>query len=127
MRRFRTLPTTAVVTTRAGRRRPRLPSEQAVTRTGLRGWLTRHQAWLFLPLTLREGLALKLHGFQDLRRQTGRDRLVEDTLLVAHVAGYVTLFLTGCSLSARVAGWGSNRGLVRVSRPVRVHGRRASW
>lgn len=74
-------------------------SEQAVTRTGLRGWLTRHQAWLFFPLTLREGLALKLHGFQDLRRQTGRDRLLEDTLLVAHVAGYVTLFLTTMPLA----------------------------
>jgi fatty acid desaturase len=65
-------------------------SEQAATRTGFRGWLTRHQAWLFF-LTLLEGLALKLHGFQDLRRRTGRERLVEGTLLVAHVAGYVAL------------------------------------
>lgn len=63
---------------------------EPVTRTGFRGWLTRHQAWLFFPLTLLEGLALKLHGLQDLRRQTGRERLVEGTLLVALVAGCVT-------------------------------------
>jgi fatty acid desaturase len=69
-------------------------SKQAATRAGFRGWLTRHQAWLFFPLTLLEGLALKLSGFQDLRRQSGRERLVEGTLLVAHVAGYLTLLLT---------------------------------
>lgn len=69
-------------------------SGQAATRTGFRAWLTRHQAWLFFPLTLLEGLALKLHGFQDLRRRTGRERLVEGTLLVAHVAGYIILLVT---------------------------------
>ncbi|WP_420032396.1 fatty acid desaturase family protein [Streptomyces sp. cg28] len=69
-------------------------SGQAATRTGFRGWLTRHQAWLFFPLTLLEGLALKVSGFQDLRRQSGRERLVEGALLVAHVVGYVTLLLT---------------------------------
>ncbi|MFI7009392.1 fatty acid desaturase family protein [Streptomyces sp. NPDC050145] len=69
-------------------------SRQAATRVGFRGWLTRHQAWLFFPLTLLEGLALKIYGFQDLRRQSGRERLVEGGLLVAHVLGYLTLLLT---------------------------------
>ncbi|MFI5662202.1 fatty acid desaturase family protein [Streptomyces sp. NPDC051684] len=69
-------------------------SKQAATRAGFRGWLTRHQAWLFFPLTLLEGLALKIYGFQDLRRQGRRERLVEGAFLVAHVAGYVTLLLT---------------------------------
>ncbi|MFG2319520.1 fatty acid desaturase family protein [Streptomyces tendae] len=73
--------------------------EQAATRTGFRGWLTRHQAWLFFPLTLLEGLALKLHGFRDLRRRQGRARLVEGALLVAHVAGYGTLLLTTMPLA----------------------------
>ncbi|MFZ3572016.1 fatty acid desaturase family protein [Streptomyces sp. BH097] len=73
-------------------------SKQAATRAGFRGWLTRHQAWLFFPLTLLEGLALKLYGFQDLRRQSGRERLVEGAFLVAHVAGYLTLLLTTMSL-----------------------------
>jgi fatty acid desaturase len=78
-------------------------SKQAAVRVGFRGWLTRHQAWLFFPLTLLEGLALKLSGFQDLRRQTGRERVVEGTLLVAHIAGYVTLLLTTMPLGHALA------------------------
>ncbi|MGW0598906.1 fatty acid desaturase family protein [Streptomyces sp. NPDC002776] len=74
-------------------------SGQAAGRTGFRGWLTRHQAWLFFPLTLLEGLALKLSGFQDVRRRRGRERLVEGALLIAHVAGYVTLLLTTMPLA----------------------------
>ncbi|MFC8708731.1 fatty acid desaturase family protein [Streptomyces sp. NPDC057197] len=68
--------------------------EQAGVRQGFRRWLTRNQAWLFFPLTLLEGIALKVHGFQDLRRQPPRERLVEGALLVAHVVGYAALLLT---------------------------------
>ncbi|MTE22469.1 acyl-CoA desaturase [Streptomyces sp. TRM43335] len=57
-------------------------SEQAATRTGFRGLLTRHQARLFFPLALLGGLALKPYGFQDLYRRTGRERPVEGTLLL---------------------------------------------
>lgn len=67
---------------------------QAGDRQGLRRWLTRNQAWLFFPLTLLEGVALKVHSFQDLRRQPPRERLVEGALLVAHVAAYSGLLLT---------------------------------
>ncbi|MEE1757499.1 fatty acid desaturase family protein [Streptomyces sp. SP18CS02] len=72
---------------------------QATGRTGLRGWLTRHQAWLFFPLTTLEGLALKVYGFQALfakdgPRRTARQRVVEGGLLLAHVAGYLALLLT---------------------------------
>ncbi|MCX3062604.1 fatty acid desaturase family protein [Streptomyces beihaiensis] len=74
-------------------------SRQAATRAGLRRWLTRHQAWLFFPLTLLEGIALKVYGFQHLRHQSGRDRAVEAAFLVAHVAGYVTLLLTTMPLA----------------------------
>ncbi|WP_255946088.1 fatty acid desaturase family protein [Streptomyces odontomachi] len=69
-------------------------SEQAVPRRGFRRWLTRHQAWLFFPLTLLEGLALKVHSFRDLRRQPRRDRAVEALLLSAHAVGYTTLLFT---------------------------------
>ncbi|MFI1165774.1 acyl-CoA desaturase [Streptomyces sp. NPDC020801] len=67
--------------------------EQAGGRRGLRRWLTRNQAWLFFPLTLLEGLALKLHSFRDLRRQSPRERALEGTLLVAHAAGCTGLLL----------------------------------
>ncbi|MEV4946516.1 acyl-CoA desaturase [Streptomyces sp. NPDC053755] len=72
---------------------------QAEGRTGLRGWLTRHQAWLFFPLTTLEGIALKVYGFQALLSTEGpfktrRERLLEGALLLAHVAGYAALLLS---------------------------------
>jgi fatty acid desaturase len=78
-------------------------SEQAAERAGLRRWLTRNQAWLFFPLTLLEGIALKVHGFRDLRRQPPRERAVEALLLVAHVAAYAALLLTTMSLGKALA------------------------
>ncbi|WP_406166014.1 acyl-CoA desaturase [Streptomyces sp. NBC_00996] len=78
-------------------------SEQAKDRSGFRRWLTRNQAWLFFPLTLLEGVALKVHGFQDLRRQPPRERVVEALLLMAHVAAYATLLLTSMSLGKALA------------------------
>jgi fatty acid desaturase len=78
-------------------------SEQAKGRAGFRRWLTRNQAWLFFPLTLLEGVALKVHGFQDLRRQPPRERAAEALLLVAHVVGYATLLLTSMSLGKALA------------------------
>ncbi|GCB51771.1 acyl-CoA desaturase [Streptomyces sp. NL15-2K] len=71
--------------------------EQAKDRTGFRRWLTRNQAWLFFPLTLLEGVALKIQSFRDLRRQPPRERSVEAVLLVSHLAGYATLLLTSMS------------------------------
>jgi len=78
-------------------------SEQAGGRAGFRRWLTRNQAWLFFPLTLLEGIALKVYGFQDLRRQNPRERMVEGSLLVTHVAAYATLLLTSMSLGQALA------------------------
>jgi fatty acid desaturase len=78
-------------------------SEQARGRAGFRRWLTRNQAWLFFPLTLLEGIALKIYGFQDLRRQPPRERTVEGLLLVVHVAAYVTLLLTSMSIGQALA------------------------
>jgi fatty acid desaturase len=72
-------------------------SEQARSRTGFRRRLTRNQAWLFFPLTLLEGVVLKVHGFQDFRRQPLRGRAVEALLLVTHVVGYAALLLTAMS------------------------------
>ena len=66
---------------------------QAADRAGFARWLTRHQARLFFPLLLLEGVALKLSSILDLRRQRGRERLVEGALLALHLAGYATLLL----------------------------------
>ncbi|MFD5075154.1 fatty acid desaturase family protein [Streptomyces sp. NPDC058371] len=76
---------------------------QAGKRSGFRRRLTRNQAWLFFPLTLLEGVALKVHGFQDLRRQPPRERAVEALLLVTHVVAYAALLLTTMSLGKALA------------------------
>ncbi|MFF2521156.1 acyl-CoA desaturase [Streptomyces liangshanensis] len=81
---------------------------QTAGRTGFKGWLTRHQAWMFFPLTTLEGIALKVYGFQAVfsrrndTRMPGRRRVVEGLLLVAHVAAYVTLLLTTLTVGQAV-------------------------
>ncbi|MEV0122307.1 acyl-CoA desaturase [Streptomyces sp. NPDC050703] len=78
-------------------------SKQARVRMGFRRWLTRNQAWLFFPLTLLQGIAMKIYGFQDLRRQPPRERLMEGFLLVAHLVGYVTLLFTAMPVGHALA------------------------
>ncbi|MEU3601537.1 acyl-CoA desaturase [Streptomyces sp. NPDC006798] len=73
--------------------------EQAVDRGGFRGWLTRHQAWLFFPLTTLEAVALKISGFRGVFGRNGlfrsaRARWTEGALLLLHVVLYLTLLLT---------------------------------
>lgn len=82
--------------------------DHAGGRTGFRGWLTRHQAALFFPLTTLEALSLKVsglrHAFSRRADGSGRDapvrsgrsaagRAVEGGLLLAHAGGYLTLLL----------------------------------
>lgn len=67
---------------------------QAEQREGFARWLTRNQARLFFPMLLLEGIALKVYGFQDLKRQPPRERAAEAPLLIAHLVGYATLLLT---------------------------------
>ncbi|WP_447035440.1 fatty acid desaturase family protein [Streptomyces sp. DSM 118878] len=78
-------------------------SKQAKVREGFRRWLTRNQAWLFFPLTLLQGVAMKIYGFQDLRRQPPRERLVEGLLLVVHLVGYVALLITAMPVGHALA------------------------
>ncbi|MFI1396141.1 fatty acid desaturase family protein [Streptomyces sp. NPDC020681] len=82
--------------------------KQAVGRAGLHGWLTRHQAWLFFPLTTLEGIALKVYGFRAVfskqpgNRPSRRERAVEGLLLIAHAVAYATLLLTTMTLGQAV-------------------------
>ncbi|WP_347728814.1 acyl-CoA desaturase [Streptomyces sp. CAU 1734] len=64
-----------------------------------RGRLTRHQAWLFFPLTTLEAIVLKVHGARAVISRNGpcrsvRARAVEGALLLAHTLGYAALLLT---------------------------------
>ena len=66
-------------------------------RSGFGRWFARHQAALFFPMLLLEGLALHVAGIRALRaRRADRTRRVEAVLLGAHVGGY----LAACSWSS---------------------------
>ena len=72
--------------------------ESARARRGAGAWLARHQAWLFFPMLLLEGLHLHLAGVRSLfgrgpashATTSGRSRSVEGGLLLAHAGGYLT-------------------------------------
>jgi len=71
--------------------------DQARGRRGLAGWMTRHQAQLFVPLLLLEGLNLKISSIRHLLGQRRPGRLLESLLLTAHLAGYLSLLFLAMS------------------------------
>jgi fatty acid desaturase len=64
---------------------------QSRMRRGFGRWIARHQALLFFPMLLGEGVALHVAGIQALARSTYRNRVLEGLLLGLHAAGYLTL------------------------------------
>jgi fatty acid desaturase len=63
---------------------------QALARRGMGAWLARHQAWLFFPMLLLEGLHLHVAGVRALlSRRRSAAKWLEGTLLIAHIAGYL--------------------------------------
>jgi fatty acid desaturase len=76
--------------------------DQAQARRGLGRWLVGYQAWLFFPMLLLEGLHLHIAGVRALlgRRDAGT-KVVEGTLLGAHIIGYLAaIFLVLSPLQA---------------------------
>ncbi|WP_458089675.1 fatty acid desaturase family protein [Streptomyces malaysiensis] len=78
-------------------------AEQAAVRQGFARWVTRHQALLFFPMLLLEGIALKVNSVRDLWRQSPRERAAEGVLLALHIAGYATLLLTCLPVGKAIA------------------------
>lgn len=72
-------------------------ADQAASRRGFAGWLTRHQARLFLPLLLLEGLNLKIGSIVDLRNRSRSERRVEGALIAAHVGAYFGVLFSAMS------------------------------
>lgn len=69
--------------------------DQARVRSGAYAWLGRHQAWLFFPMLLLEGLALHVAGVKAMLDRSGsRDsrttKIAEAGMLTAHLVGYLT-------------------------------------
>ncbi len=65
---------------------------QAEARRGFGIWLARHQAWMFFPMLLLEGLHLHVAGIRVLlsRRRTTA-KVLEGALLIAHFAAYLAI------------------------------------
>jgi fatty acid desaturase len=67
--------------------------DHARARHGMGAWLARHQAWLFFPMLLLEGLNLHVAGVRALLGRDGGSRRfkpVETVLMVGHIGGYLT-------------------------------------
>ncbi|MQY08993.1 fatty acid desaturase family protein [Actinomadura macrotermitis] len=64
---------------------------QAERRRGLGGWVIAHQAGLFFPLLLLEGLNLRVNSVLFLRGRARRVQVLEGTLLAVHTVGYLAL------------------------------------
>ncbi|MEV5569782.1 acyl-CoA desaturase [Spirillospora sp. NPDC052269] len=68
--------------------------EQAARRRGPAAWVIAHQAWLFFPLLLLEGLNLQVNSVLYLRGKTRGQQLTEGLLLAAHLVAYLGLAFT---------------------------------
>jgi fatty acid desaturase len=65
-------------------------ADQARVRRGIGSWLAGYQAWLFFPMLMLEGFHLHVAGFRTLLGRRGTMvKLVEGTLLAAHIIGYL--------------------------------------
>jgi fatty acid desaturase len=64
---------------------------QAQASRGIARMVFRCQAYLFFPMLLGEGLSLHVAGISAATKRATRGRAIEAVLLVAHLAGYLTV------------------------------------
>jgi fatty acid desaturase len=70
---------------------------QSAVRRGVLRWVAGHQALLFFPLLLAEGINLQVASIADLLKREGRDRAVEAVLLGVHMIGYFGILFAAMS------------------------------
>jgi fatty acid desaturase len=76
---------------------------QSSTRRGFLRWMAKHQAFLFFPLLLLEGLNLHAASAHAVVRSEVKARRLEACLLLGHLAAYVTaVFVVMSPLTALV-------------------------
>jgi fatty acid desaturase len=68
--------------------------DQARNKRGLLRWMAKHQAALFFPLLLLEGLNLHWSSIRHVWRGDGRARALEAGLLIAHLVAYLAAVFT---------------------------------
>ncbi|MDT3442393.1 fatty acid desaturase [Pseudofrankia sp. BMG5.37] len=77
--------------------------DEAHDRRGFLRWMTRHQAYLFFPVVLLEGLNLHVASVLELAARRNRAAVTEAALLAAHTIAYFgTIFLVLSPLKALV-------------------------
>jgi fatty acid desaturase len=69
-------------------------ADDARGRTGVRGWMARHQAGLFFPLLTLLGIGLRKDSIDALRTGRIKNTRLEATLLTVHLVGYLSLLFT---------------------------------
>lgn len=84
-------------------------------RSGLTGWLTQRQGWLFFPLMLLEGLNLHVSSVRTLLQRgavpTTSRRAVEIVLITLRLGGYLGLVLSVLPVGMALAFLGVQLGL----------------
>ncbi|MGI8869795.1 MAG: fatty acid desaturase family protein [Mycobacteriales bacterium] len=65
--------------------------EQATATSGFGRFMARNQGWFYLPLLTLEALHLKISSIRSLKRRPVAERRSEATLLVAHLAIYLSV------------------------------------
>ena len=81
-------------------------------RSGLGRWIARHQAALFFPMLLLEGVALHVASIRALRaRPVDSTRRVESVLLGVHIVGYLAAVFLVLPLAQAVAFIAVQQGL----------------
>jgi fatty acid desaturase len=69
-------------------------ADQAAQRRGFAGWLTRHQALLFFPMTMVEALHLHAVSVVEMFKPGVPHRAAESAMLGVHFVAYVALLAT---------------------------------
>ena len=84
-------------------------------RTGLRGWLTQRQGWLFFPLLLLEGLNLHVSGVKTIfGRGPVKRRPVEIVFITVRLGGYLALVFWFMPVGMALAFLGVQLGIFGV-------------
>ena len=86
-------------------------ADQARSKHGLVRLVARSQGWLFFPLLLLEAAHLHLASTKAILRGSGRANTVEGLVLLAHLAGYVTVLVWVLSPAQAVAFLVVHQGL----------------
>ncbi|MCT2582029.1 fatty acid desaturase family protein [Actinophytocola gossypii] len=68
--------------------------DQGRSKRGFPRWMAKHQAGLFFPLLLLEGLNLHWSSIKHVWRGDGRAHRLEAGLLIAHLVAYLTVVFT---------------------------------